>query len=138
MTTKKDKLNQMYDYLRSKGYIHTKKDFAEQIDFDKSNVSSAFNGSEKYLTDSLFKKICEKYPEIFNLDYFLKDEGEMLKTIVNQSNIEGDNIQGYNVSIKKTETEKFLDLLKLKDEQLNKSQSQIDRLIGIIEQFNTK
>lgn len=63
-------------------------------------------------------------------------EGEVLNTIVNQNNIDGDNIQGHNVTVDKSHTDKFFDLLKAKDEQITKCQSQIDRLIGIIEKLN--
>ncbi|MDR1199282.1 MAG: hypothetical protein LBK94_09795 [Prevotellaceae bacterium] len=134
--TKTEKLNEVYEYIRTLGEIHTKKDFANKIEFDKANLSSAFNGDERYLTDGLFKKICEKYPDLFNVNYFLKDEGKMTKNIVNQSNVQGDNIQGHNVTVNKSQTDKFLDLLKTKDDQLKKCQVQIDRLIGIIEKLN--
>ncbi|MDR1881773.1 MAG: S24 family peptidase [Prevotella sp.] len=79
MKEKSDILNEAYEYLRSLGKIHTKKEFAEQIEFDKTNLSSAFSGSERYLTDGLFKKICDTYPELFNIDYFVNGKGEMLK-----------------------------------------------------------
>jgi hypothetical protein len=78
--TKQQKLNDAYEHLRSLGKFFTKKDFAKQIDFDRTNLSSAFSGSERYLTEGLFKKICDTYPEIFDVDYFLKDDREMLKS----------------------------------------------------------
>ena len=36
------------------------------------------NGVYSYLTDKLFKIICEAYPGIFNLDYLLTGEGSLL------------------------------------------------------------
>lgn len=36
------------------------------------------NGVDSYLTDKLFKNICEAYPGIFNLDYLLTGEGSLL------------------------------------------------------------
>ena len=36
------------------------------------------NGDEKYLTDSLFKNICEAYKGVFNLNYLLTGEGDLL------------------------------------------------------------
>jgi hypothetical protein len=136
MAAKVEKLNEAYKYLRSLGKIHTKKEFANEIEIDKTNMSSAFRGDDRYLTNNLFKKICYKYPDLFNIEYFLKDKGEMIKTIINQNNVDGDNIQGNNVTVNKSQADKFLDLLKTKDEQLSKSQEQIDRLIGIIEKSN--
>jgi hypothetical protein len=78
--TKAEKLNETYECLRNLGKVHTKKDFADAIEFDKTNLSSAFRGAEKYLTDGLFKKICYKYPDLFNVEYFLEDKGEMIKS----------------------------------------------------------
>ena len=36
------------------------------------------NGDEKYLTDSLFKNICEAYKGVFDLNYLLTGEGSLL------------------------------------------------------------
>jgi hypothetical protein len=36
------------------------------------------NGNERYLTDKLFTNICEAFPGVFNLDYLLTGEGELL------------------------------------------------------------
>ena len=83
MKTKQEKLKAAYGYLRSLGEIHTQKEFAEKIGFDKTNLSSAFKGSGRYLTDGLFNKICDAYSEL-NINYFLKDEGEMLKSETSQ------------------------------------------------------
>jgi hypothetical protein len=83
--SKKQKLDEAYKHLRSIGAIHTKKELAFEIDFDKTNLSSAFSGSEKYLTDGLFKKICERY-SMFNIEYFLEDKGEMLSQSKENSN----------------------------------------------------
>jgi hypothetical protein len=36
------------------------------------------NGTEKNLTDKLFKSICEAYPGVFDLNYLLTGEGNLL------------------------------------------------------------
>jgi hypothetical protein len=41
-------------------------------------MSAAMNGDEKYLTDKLFTNICEAYQGVFNLNYLLNGEGELL------------------------------------------------------------
>jgi hypothetical protein len=41
-------------------------------------MSAAMNGDEKYLTDSLFKNICEAYKGVFDLNYLLTGEGSLL------------------------------------------------------------
>jgi hypothetical protein len=78
MIEKAVRLQQAYDYLRSLGKFYTQKEFAKQIGYNPANLSSAFNGSEKYLTKGLFKSICDTYPDLFNLEYFLTGEGELL------------------------------------------------------------
>jgi chromosome segregation ATPase len=41
-------------------------------------LSAAMNGKEAYLTQNLFQKICAAFPGIFNLDYLLTGQGELL------------------------------------------------------------
>ena len=118
MEIKLDKLNKVYDYLRSSGKVHTKKEFAEHIEFDRTNLSSAFNGDERYLTDGLFKKICEKFPEIFNIEYFLKDEGEMLKNNqqigdISNSTVVGANISGNGITISHNDFQILTEMVEL-------------------------
>ena len=108
------------------------------------DLSNGFVDKSSYKTRrSSLNRISNKFPNL-NIDWVLTGEGEMLKgSVVNQSNIVGDNIQGTNVTVNKSQTDKFLELLKTRDEQISKSQeqitnsqAQIDRLIGIIERLN--
>ena len=69
----------VYDHLRNVGVVHTKKELAEKIGFEQTNLSSAFSGSHKYLTDGLFERIGAAFPDIFNKNWLLTGEGEMLK-----------------------------------------------------------
>ena len=39
------------------------------------------NGNVAYLTDNLFVKICAAFPGVFNIDYLLTGEGELLLPI---------------------------------------------------------
>lgn len=55
-----------------------------------------------------------------------------------QSNIHGDNINGNNVTVNKSDAEKMMDLLKMKEEALAKAQLHIDRLLAIIENLTNK
>lgn len=78
---RKEQLNVIYDYLRSKGIVHTKKDFASALDVNYSTLSNAFAGNEKYLTDSLFvNRIGSTYSDIFSKEWLKTTEGSMLKT----------------------------------------------------------
>ena len=51
-TTRAERLNEAFNYLRFKGLVKTQKDLAEAIGATAPNVSSALKGDEKFLTDS--------------------------------------------------------------------------------------
>ena len=78
MTSKQERLKEVYNHLRSYFGIHTQIDFAESIRITRPALSSAMNGNEAYLTKNLFQKICAAYPGVFNLDYLLTGEGQLL------------------------------------------------------------
>lgn len=79
MRERQKRLNEVYEHLRENFRIHTKSGFAEAIHYGRTSLSAALNGNEAYLTDSLFKTICEAYPDTFNLHYLLTGEGELLQ-----------------------------------------------------------
>lgn len=78
MIGRQKRLNEVYYYLRQNRGIHTKTDFAEVIRYGRTSMSAALNGNESYLTDSLFRNICDTFPDTFNLKYLLRGEGELL------------------------------------------------------------
>lgn len=78
ISTRQDRLVEVYDHLRRYGYIHTKKDLARSICHTLPAMYSAFSGNKAYLTDNFFKKICDAFPDTFNLKYLLIGEGELL------------------------------------------------------------
>ena len=78
MIGRQKRLIEVYEYLRQHRGIHTKTDFAESIRYGRTSMSAAINGNESYLTDSLFKNICEAFPQTFNLQYLLTGEGRLL------------------------------------------------------------
>lgn len=78
MTSKQERLKEVYNHLRSYFGIHTQIDFAEAIRITRPALSSAMNGNEAYLTKNLFQKICAAYPGVFNLDYLLTGDGYLL------------------------------------------------------------
>lgn len=75
---RKDRLKEVYEYVRQNFPIHTQDDFAKALRYNRAYISSAMNGNEKYLTDKLFKNICEAFPYVFNLEYLLTGEGLLL------------------------------------------------------------
>ncbi|NMA74477.1 MAG: hypothetical protein GX963_10030 [Bacteroidales bacterium] len=78
MDTKKDIIQRVFAHLKSKGLVHTQKNLAEKINSSSPNVSRAMKGDEEYLTDSLLLRINEAFDNIFNEEWLLSGEGEML------------------------------------------------------------
>lgn len=93
---RKDILNDVFEKLRYDKILSTKKEFAERIGFDKTNLSSAFNGAEKYLTDSLFNKIADAFPQ-FNSKWLQTGEGEMLKDNSSTTVKANNDMNGYRM-----------------------------------------
>lgn len=54
---KLDIIDKAYKSLVGNGTIKNKKEFAEFLGIDRSGLSAAMNGNEKYLTDSLVSKV---------------------------------------------------------------------------------
>ena len=78
MNERQKRLIGVYEHLRRYFGIHTKTGFAEAIEYGRTSMSAAMNGDEKYLTDSLFKNICDTYKGVFDLNYLLTGEGQLL------------------------------------------------------------
>ena len=78
MSDKAKRLNEVYEHLHKYYGVHTKGEFADAINYARAYISSALNGNEKYLTDKLFTNICEAYRGVFNLNYLITGEGELL------------------------------------------------------------
>ena len=78
MSEKQKRLKEVYDYVRSNCAVHTQIDFAARLKMTRQALSAAINGNESYLTTNLFQKICAAFPGIFNLDYLLTGQGELL------------------------------------------------------------
>ena len=78
MNERQKRLIEVYEHLRRYYGIHTKTGFAEALHYGRTSMSAAMNGDESYLTDNLFKNICEAYPGVFNIDYLLNGTGQLL------------------------------------------------------------
>ena len=68
-----------FQYLRSKGIVHTQKDVGEAMGVGKENISRAFNGNKDYLTPSFISRFNNTFGGIFNEEYLLGKEASMLK-----------------------------------------------------------
>lgn len=89
-----------------------------------------FNQVKKRPSLDKIEMISKVFPDL-NTNWLLTGEGEMLNPNVIQKNQNGDNIHGDTVTVNKSETASFLELLKKKDEQ-------IDNLISIINKLSDK
>lgn len=104
----------------------TQEEIAAQLGVSQSYVNALLNDKKAF-----GKKQAQKWNELFGLsvNWLLTGEGNITNNGVTQSNQNGDNINGHSVTVNKTETDSFIELLKKKDEQ-------IDRLLSIIENMN--
>ena len=132
MNTRKDRLNEVYEHLRKHFGIHTKTQFAAVLKITQPALSSAMNGNEAYLTDNLFKRICAEYQGVFNLDYLLTGNGQLL-TI--QEEVKSEQIEKEsNPQLPLSYIDKLIASLekqvKDKDDQL----ADKDRIIKLLEQ----
>ena len=69
-----------FEHLRSIGRVHTQKDVGEAMNVGKENISRAFNGVDGYYTPGFVRRFNETFGNIFNEDFLLNGEGDMLKT----------------------------------------------------------
>lgn len=76
---KKERFNKAFNYLKSKGIVHTQKDLSKVIGIDQGNLSNALKGIDKYLTDSFLEKFNNAFNDIFNIEWLTTGEGNMLK-----------------------------------------------------------
>ena len=75
---KAKRLNEVYKYVFAHFDVKSQKDFADRLKVQRTGLSAAMNGAKVNLTKNLFQKICAAYPGVFNLDYLLTGEGDLL------------------------------------------------------------
>lgn len=76
------------NYLKMVGKISKNEDVAAQMGADPSNVSRSIKGEP---TDRFLRRFCEAYDGIFNIDWLLSEDGDMLmkgNTPANYENVE--------------------------------------------------
>ena len=78
MDSREIRLHEVFEHLKKFFGIHTQTDFAVALKYSRVYISSALNGNEKNLTDKLFENICEAFPGVFDLNYLLTGEGQLL------------------------------------------------------------
>lgn len=77
VSQKVERLQKMYDYARAQNLCSNKATFAELVGFAPSNVSRAFSGVPRYLTDSLLTRVNSAVNNAFSTEWVLYGTGEM-------------------------------------------------------------
>lgn len=97
-----ERLNEVYSYIKKNTEFVNQSLFAEKISEQRSNLSSALNGNEKYITKGLLMKITKAFPEINPIwlltghEAMIKGEKAPKKTINSSVPILADEAINYN------------------------------------------
>lgn len=139
--TKLERLNTAIAHLKGCQKIKNQQDIVNAMGFNKTSISQALKGNEKYLTDSFLSKFVGVYTDI-NRDWLLKEKGEMLGKNYQENKVENNSgivgIHGKGHKITNNDIASLIALQKGYQNMISKSQEQIDRLIKIIEDGRKK
>lgn len=80
MTEKRDRLVKAIEYLKYGHVIETVSDLAQRMGVNRSHLSSVMNMKTRKVTDELLLKLNSATGELFNTNWLLRGEGDMLKT----------------------------------------------------------
>lgn len=81
---KVERFNMAYEYLRSRGILHSQKDVAAIMKSSETNISRAFNGNPKYLTDNFLRRFCKIFGSFINESWLVDEDGLMLKSTLHE------------------------------------------------------
>lgn len=133
---KKDRFQKAFNYLKRCGIISSQTDIATTMETYSQNISRAYNGDERYLTDKFLNRFNTAFGNIFNIDWLQNGNGEMLspdpkpQSVVNSQNTVQNNS---SLSFGNTDIEKeLIEQLKRKDEQINEQAQQIKILLQML------
>ena len=133
---RQQQLQSVFDHLRNIGRIHTRKELADKLGTRPESISQALNGSDRYLTDNLFKKIALEFGDVFSREWLESGEGEMLVSQsigpIEKSNVVGNNVNGNDIHINNASESEAIAILRV---QLREKEAEIVRLHGIIDRL---
>lgn len=123
---KEERLENAYLFLKSTGRVHKRQDVADMMNTDKSNVSRAFKGVEKYITDSFLRRFNEAFGHVFNDDWLITGEGQMLRepaaderTVTTGPN-SSTAVGAGSTAIHGADADKYLDIIKDQQQSIAK------------------
>ena len=79
------RLKSAYGELLKRNLVASQKDVAKKMKASPSNVSSAFKGEPKVLTNKFLQRFNNAFDGLFNINWLLTGEGEMLNTQITSS-----------------------------------------------------
>jgi phage repressor protein C with HTH and peptisase S24 domain len=80
-TTRGQRIVTAFSYLKQTGSVKTQQEVADIMGANKTTVSQALNGNEKYLTDKFMSRFNEAAGGIFNIAWLLTGKGDMLEDV---------------------------------------------------------
>lgn len=107
-----------YDYLYHNGSINSKTDLAKIMGVGRTSISYAYNGRPEYLNEKFLIKFSNAFPGVFNIDWLLTGDGEMLKKAQEDTKSNGvTNSSDENISRLLEQNKELIDVLKKSLEQ---------------------
>lgn len=106
---RKERLQKAINYLRLNGIVSSQVDTANKMGASEATVSNALKGNDKYLTDKFLKRFNGAFGELFNLDWLLDEEGEMLNKST-RSEFDSDTLNLDSIKASVSDSDKVMDV----------------------------
>ena len=75
---RKERLREAFNYVKSKGLVHTQKDLAVHMGTTEANMSKALRGDKLVLTDNFLRRLNQSFDNIFSYQWLCLGEGKMI------------------------------------------------------------
>ena len=72
------RLREVFSHLFIYESVSNQKEMAKIINMPAHSLSAAMHGNKSFLTNNTFIKVCLAFPGVFDLNYLLTGEGELL------------------------------------------------------------
>lgn len=76
-TTRCERILAAFAHLKEKGLVKTQQDVADMMGANKTTVSQAFKGSEKYLSDKFLARFNATFNDMFNIGWLITGKGDI-------------------------------------------------------------
>lgn len=143
---RKQRLRIAFEHVKSMGKAHTQKDAAETMGATPQNFSGALNGNPQCLTDNFLRRFNEAFGHVFNIEWLLTGDGEMLAT-GNMTSVDGGNnitVGGDAQNVTNNSDKALLmamgelsEMRKLLAEAITINKEQSQRFLGVIENLTS-